>query len=120
MDADNIACPDMIERLLNAIQARPELGAATCYFLAFHDSDDLRRRDYAYAYRPTGGPHVLACLRNVYGDATAIYRTAAFRAVGGYETDRDTSFEDWEAFVKLIHGGYAIDVVPAYLFYYRH
>ncbi len=120
MDADNIARPDMIERLVSAIEARPDLGAVTCYFLAFRDSDDLRRRDYAYAYRPTGGPHVLAAVRNVYGDATALYRTEAFRAVGGYEIDRDTSFEDWEAFVKLIHGGYAVDVVPAYLFYYRH
>ncbi|MFO0846805.1 MAG: hypothetical protein U0797_31310, partial [Gemmataceae bacterium] len=69
---------------------------------------------------PAGGPHVLSCLRNVYGDATALYRTEAFRAAGGYETDRGTSFEDWEAFVKLAHAGGRIDVVPDHLFYYRH
>jgi GT2 family glycosyltransferase len=59
-------------------------------------------------------------MRNVYGDATAIYRTDAFRSVGGYETDRDTSFEDWEAFVKLAQAGFGIDVLPEVLFYYRH
>ena len=120
MDADNIACPHMVERFVQAIHPRPRLGAATCYFLAFRDSDEIARNDFAYACRPTGGPHVLASMRNVYGDATAIYRLSAFRSVGGYETDRDTSYEDWEAFVKLINGGWQLDVVPEPIFYYRH
>lgn len=120
MDADNVARPEMVARLVAGIQHRPELAALTCYFLAFTDDADLDRGVYRYAFRPTGGPRVLASLRNVYGDATAIYRTEAFRAVGGYETDRDTSFEDWEAFVKLAQAGFGIDVLPAVLFYYRH
>ncbi len=120
MDADNIARPHMVERLVGAIHHRPNLGAATCYFLAFRDAADLAANSHPYACRPTGGPHVLASLRNVYGDAAAVYRTSAFRSAGGYETDRDTSFEDWEAFVKLAHAGWGIDVVPEHLFYYRH
>jgi glycosyltransferase involved in cell wall biosynthesis len=120
LDADNVARPDMVERLVAGIHLRRELGALTCYFLAFEEDADLDRGEYRYAYRPTGGPHVLASMRNVYGDATAIYRTNAFRAVGGYETDRGTSFEDWEAYVKLVQAGYAIDVLPEHLFYYRH
>jgi GT2 family glycosyltransferase len=102
------------------MQRRPELGALTCYFLAFDEDADLDSGRFRHAYRPTGGPHVLASIRNVYGDATAIYRTEAFRAVGGYETDRETSFEDWEAFVKLVQAGFASDVLPEHLFYYRH
>jgi glycosyltransferase involved in cell wall biosynthesis len=120
MDADNIARPDMAERLVTALVQRPDVVALTCYFLAFATDEDLARGRFLYAYRPTGGPHVLSCLRNVYGDATAIYRTEAFRRAGGYETDRGTSFEDWEAFVKLVHAGHRIDVVPEHLFYYRH
>jgi glycosyltransferase involved in cell wall biosynthesis len=120
VDADNVPRRDMVERLVAGIRERPELGALTCYFLAFEEDADLDRGKYRYAYRPTGGPHVLASMRNVYGDATAIYRTEAFRAVGGYETDRGTSFEDWEAFVKLVQAGYAIDVLPMHLFCYRH
>ena len=42
------------------------------------------------------------------------------RAVGGYETDRDTSFEDWEVFVKLVNAGQQLGVIPDHLFYYRH
>jgi GT2 family glycosyltransferase len=120
VDADNIARADMVERFVTAIHSHPDLTAVSCYFLAFRDTSDLDRGEYRYAYRPTGGPHVLGCMRNVYGDANAIYRTKAFRAVGGWETDRDTSWEDWEAFVKLVNAGHAIDVIPDHLFYYRH
>jgi glycosyltransferase involved in cell wall biosynthesis len=120
VDADNIARADMVERLVAGMRHRPELAALTCYFLAFREEADLVAGRFAYACRPTGGPHVLGCLQNVYGDACAIYRTEAFRAVGGYETDRGTSFEDWEAFVKLVNARHQVDVLPEHLFYYRH
>ena len=113
----------MIERAgVAALAARPEVSCAvTCYFLAFEQSG--RHRGGALPRMRAGlagGPHVLGCLRNVYGDANGMVRTEAFRAVGGYETDRGTSFEDWEAYLKLAHAGGRIDVVPDYLFYYRH
>lgn len=117
MDADNIARPEMVASFVRAMNHNPQCSAMTCYFLAFRDEQPGQ---FLYAYRPTGGPHVLSCIRNVYGDANGIFRTADFRAVGGYETDRGTSCEDWEAYVKLIHAGKRIDVVPEYLFEYRH
>ncbi len=120
MDADNVACPHMVETFVQALDRNPELSAMTCFCLAFEDAEDIVAEEYPYAYRPTGGPHVLATLKNVYGDANAIMRTEAFRAVGGYETDRDSSWEDLEAFVKLVNAGHKIDTVPEYLFYYRH
>jgi glycosyltransferase involved in cell wall biosynthesis len=120
MDADNVARPHMVETLVRAIGRNPGLSAMTCYCLAFAEAEEIDAGEFAYAYRPTGGPHVLASIKNVYGDANAIFRTAAFRAVGGYETDRDSSWEDLEAFVKLVNAGHKIDTVPDYLFYYRH
>jgi len=119
VDADNIARPEMIERFVRGMQHRPDCSALSCYFLAFPDDARLARGQFAFAYRPTGGPHVVAALHNVYGDANAIFRTKDFREVGGFETDRDTSFEDWEAFVKLVHRGKRVDVLPEHLFYYR-
>jgi glycosyltransferase involved in cell wall biosynthesis len=120
MDADNVARPEMVATLVRAIRRNPDLSAMTCYCLAFKDAEDIGAGDFTYAYRPAGGPHVLASIKNVYGDANAIFRTDAFRAVGGYETDRDCSWEDLEAFVKLVNAGHKIDTVPEYLFYYRH
>jgi glycosyltransferase involved in cell wall biosynthesis len=120
VDADNLARPKMVERFVRAIRLNPVFAAMTCYFLAFEDGKAEPPTEFLYACRPTGGPHVLAGIRNVYGDANAIFRTKAFRSVGGYETDRGTSCEDWEAFVKLVHAGHRIGVVPEHLFYYRH
>jgi glycosyltransferase involved in cell wall biosynthesis/predicted O-methyltransferase YrrM len=119
-DSDNIAHPKMIERLVKGLRHRPDCSALSCYYLAFADSDALARGEFEFGFRPAGGPHVLAAIRNIYGDANAIYRTADFRAVGGFETDRGTSFEDWEAFVKLVNAGKRVDVLPEHLFYYRH
>jgi glycosyltransferase involved in cell wall biosynthesis len=120
MDADNIAFPCMIERFVHGMRRNPELAALTCYFLAFKESQDPGQGDFEYAFRPVGGPRVMASFRNVFGDATAIFRTEAFRAVGGYEIDRETSWEDWEAFLKLTNAGHDVDVIPEYLFAYRH
>ena len=93
---------------------------SACYHLAFETEADLESGSFNYAYRPTGGPHVMGSFRNVYGDANAIFRTADLRAVNGYEPDRDSTCEDWEAFVKLVNSGRKLDVVPDHLFYYRH
>ncbi len=120
LDADNVARADMVERFVEGMRRHPGAAALTCYYLAFRETSDLAEQRYAYAYRPTGGPHVLASLQNVYGDTTAIYRTDAFRAVGGHEADRGTGFEDWEAFVKLVQAGHRVGVIPEPLFYYRH
>jgi glycosyltransferase involved in cell wall biosynthesis len=120
MDADNIARSDMVERFVAAIERNPSLSAMTCYFLAFPECDSHLPKHISYANRPIGGPHALSCIRNIYGDANGILRTTDFREMGGYETDRGTSCEDWEAYVKLIHAGKRIGVVPDYLFYYRH
>jgi glycosyltransferase involved in cell wall biosynthesis len=120
VDADNVAFPHMVESFVRAIQSNPQLAALSCFYLGFRESGDLTRGDYIYAGRPTGGPRVMASFKNVYGDGNAIFRTELFRAVDGYETDRDTSWEDWEAFIKLVNAGYQVDVVPEYLFAYRH
>jgi len=121
VDADNLVRPDMIAKFVTAMQRNSDVSAMTCYFLAFDtEAPDLRPATFLYAHRPAGGPHALAGIRNVYGDANAIFLTAALRAVGGYETDRGTSCEDWEVFVKLVHAGHRLGIVPDHLFYYRH
>lgn len=120
MDADNVARRDMVEKFVTAIRRNPQYAAMTCYFLAFDEKHAEPNGEYLFAVRPVGGPYAMAAIRNVYGDANAIFRTAAFRAAGGYGTDRGTSCEDWEAFVKLVQAGGRIGVVPDHLFYYRH
>jgi len=120
VDADNVAMPHMVDRFVAGIRGRPDVAALSCYFLAFREPADIARSNFRYAYRPTGGSHVMGSIQNVYGDANSIYRVAVLNAVGGFEIDRDSATEDWELFVKLVNTGYQVDVLPDYLFYYRH
>jgi glycosyltransferase involved in cell wall biosynthesis len=120
MDADNLAHPDMLRRLVLGMERNPDLGALGCYFLAFRETSEVAAGRFAYAYRPLGGPHVLASLWNVYGDGNALFRTEPLRAVGGFAIDRDTSWEDWEVFVKLVNAGFPVDTLPEPVLYYRH
>jgi glycosyltransferase involved in cell wall biosynthesis len=119
VDADNIAAPHMVEVFLGGMRSRSDLSAMTCFFTAFANTTDISEGNFLHQYCPTGGPHLAACAFNVYGDANAIFRTTDLRSVGGFVTDRDTYCHDWETFVKLVHGGRWIGVIPEYLFYYR-
>jgi len=119
-DADNIAHPKMISCFVQAMRRQPETAALTCYFEAFARDEDLAAGRFLYSVRPTGGPFVLAASQNIYGDACALYRTEILRKIGGFGEERETSFEDWELFVRMRGLGLQVDVVPAVLFWYRH
>jgi hypothetical protein len=95
MGADHLACPDMVERLVDRMRANPRLSAVTCYLAALKED---------------AGPAPLASLKNVCGHA--LFRTEDFRAVGGYDTEHD-----WSGFFKLVNTGRQVDILPEHLFY---
>jgi glycosyltransferase involved in cell wall biosynthesis len=118
-DSDNLAAPDMVERLLAAMESDSSPAALTCHNLSFVDDADIATGRFRARYSPTGGPRVLGCVENVYGDTCSIFDAAVLRAVGGFEVGRWSATEDWETFVKLVEAGYEVDVLPLPLFYYR-
>ncbi|MBV9124675.1 MAG: glycosyltransferase, partial [Planctomycetes bacterium] len=119
VDADNLPVPDMVECFVRGMQRHPEVAALGCFFLAFRQVEDIDRDEFAYAYTPTGGPHLFASLENVYGDTTSIFRTATLRAAGGFVAELSAVCEDWETLVRLNAAGFPTDVLPEPLFYYR-
>jgi glycosyltransferase involved in cell wall biosynthesis len=118
-DADNVAMPHMTAALVEGLERRPEVSALTCELLAFRRSRDIGEHKFVYRNPFPGGPHLMASFENVYGDTTALLRVCDLRAVGGYETDPSTPWEDWLTYVKLVHAGYRVEVLPEPLFYYR-
>ena len=109
----------MIERFVEGMVRNPDLSVLTCFVKAFKHEEGLNSEQAEFIYMPTGGPFVLSCFENVYGDTNAIFRTRQFRDFGGFETDPGTFIEDWETFVKLAASGHRIDVIPEALFHYR-
>ena len=120
MDADNVATKKMISTFVKAL-VKSGADALTCVATVFkgHEYPDAKTEVF-YLYRPIGPALEMAMLENVFGDANAIIRKKAFDAVGGFKTDRTTSFEDWEFFALLALQGHKIDVIPEQLFFYRH
>jgi glycosyltransferase involved in cell wall biosynthesis len=98
MDASHIARPEMIEHLLALFRDNSRLSAVTCYLLVHR----------------AGAPAPMVSAKNVHGHA--LFRTADFRAVGGYDTGAEESGNDWSAFFRLVNAGRHVDVVPEHLF----
>jgi O-antigen biosynthesis protein len=118
-DSDNVATPRLVERLLEAMERNPSRAATTCHNLAFVEDADIEAGKFAYRYAPTGGPRLLGCTENVYGDTCSLFRTEALRSVGGFEGHPWSPHEDWETFVKMTARGLEVEVLPQPLFYYR-
>lgn len=132
LDSDNVPVPQMIERYLTAIAASGD-DCFTCYFTAFTGSEPpfttqpdgngitptVRPR---YSFLPLGACTTLGLLDNFFGDANFIVRRSVFEHLGGFCEDdawRYATHEDYDFLLRLVLGGYRLDVVPEILFYYR-
>ena len=120
MDADNLACEDMVSTFRAAVAASG-VDCLTCHFLSFEGNLPPRRGfSPVYGYMPLGACAEVGVVENVFGDANMCVKKSVFRAVGGFSLDRGVSFEDWELLAKIVLAGYQMDVVPKTLFLYRH
>lgn len=120
MDADNLATPSMIERFLVGIQ-RSGVAALACHFKAFdagiHPNADTRPE---FIYAPIGPAVEIGWAENVFGDANFIIRRDVFTKLGGFGTERDSSWEDHEILARLSLSEHSMDVIPEALFWYRY
>jgi glycosyltransferase involved in cell wall biosynthesis len=121
LDADNVAAPHMVETLVAAHQMQPDgVGAVSCFWLGFTDTDGLKAGRYAGSYRPSGGPRLTVGLWNPYGETSGLFRTALLRDLGGYDDlHPEYMSEDWHLYIKIAARGLAVAVVPEALYYYR-
>lgn len=121
LDADNIAAPDMIEKLVAALQRQPAgVGAVSCFWLGFATSEGLKAGEFVGSYRPSGGPRIMVGLWNPYGETSGLFRTAQLRELGGYDDlHPEYMSEDWHLYIKIAARGWAVAVVPQALYFYR-
>jgi O-antigen biosynthesis protein len=132
IDADNVATPDMVRRMLEAIQLSGS-GCLTCYTTAFGGTGFpyrilggklIQTALTLYTYTPLGNYATAGLFTNCYGDANFIIRRSVFDAIGGFNTQatdaRYVGLEDYELLARLSLSGYQLDVIPEYLYYYRH
>jgi glycosyltransferase involved in cell wall biosynthesis len=134
VDADNVPAPRLVERFLDAMMLSGD-DCLTCYLQAFEgdappydlppaDPDLPPIRHARYVHLPLGDCLELGMFANVFGDTNLIVRRSVFVALGGFTLDepayRYITGEDHAFLARLVFGGYRLDVVPEFLFYYRH
>ena len=120
MDADNIAKPQMIGTMVRAMELSGS-DCLTCHFDAFQEEAKTPSEDNRlFSYVPIGPCAEVGMFVNVFGDANFVIKKSVFDELGGFTTDRDTSFEDWEFLAKLTLKGYSLDVIPESLLWYRY
>ncbi len=94
---DQLPVPDAIERLVSRMRCNPNLSAVTCYLLGIAERGSL------------------ASVKNV--TASALFRTADLRAVGGFDSNSDAASAEWSTFLKLVNAGRRVDILPEHLFW---
>jgi GT2 family glycosyltransferase len=110
LSADDRLDPRFIERTLPLLDAHP---AAAYVYTAYRMFGARLRTLPARPY----DSHLLA--RRPYIIGTVLMRRAAFDAVGGYSTDLEFGYEDWDLYVTLAQREWRGVALPEVLFHYR-
>jgi glycosyltransferase involved in cell wall biosynthesis len=118
VDADNIPRHDMVESFCRSADSEQKIS--TCYFKAFENEADIINNKFLYSYTPTGGCTEAGLYTNYYGDANFLVNKNTFFKIGGFTETKYEAFADWEFLARASLNGYDVDVIPDYLFYYRH
>lgn len=121
MDDDNLAFPNLVERLDDAM-SRTGADIVTCQMSIFRDaSGEPEPADLLAAERWAfpGGSIELGLSLNCFGDATGIYRRDVFDRVGFFHERRGVGHEDWHLHARAVLGGLSLISVPESLYWYR-
>ena len=113
-----ISALDMVEHSSRACSATA-CSALTCHVAAFRKVEDIDVGRFEFLFMPMGGPHIAACFNNVYGDTNAVFRTADLRTGRQARDRRRHAVRRLGDVRQAGPRGYAIDVIPEPLFYYR-
>lgn len=118
IDADDISRPDRFEKLLEEIKRHPECAVIGGGYTEFHDADE-GHCEGPDVLMPETPEEILRYLqsRSPIAQPTAILRTEAIRAVGGYLPWFNN--EDYYLWIRLASAGYPMRNVPSSLILFR-
>jgi GT2 family glycosyltransferase len=115
-DADDLAHPDMVERLVRAV-VQPGVDCVGGSSRRFRQAGD--RREFMETSTYAGGSLEAALLHPPAG-AVFIISRENFQRVGGFKADfPQESHEDWNFHVRLLAAGMKLHVLPEPVFSYR-
>jgi GT2 family glycosyltransferase/glycosyltransferase involved in cell wall biosynthesis len=118
-DADNLPKGrDFIGILVRALECSGADCVTCAYDIVSADRIQVSEEDVLSTYRPFGSCIEAGFIENILGDATMIIKRPVFEKVGGFPHQR-ASWEDHEFLLNLCLKGFALEVIPYAIFYYR-
>lgn len=110
LDADDKFRPAFLEKGLEVLKKRPEVGVVTCFLESF----GLKK----YAWKPRGGD-IKNFLFRQECCASAMFRRECWHEAGGYDENMKSGYEDWEFWIRVTSLGWKVEVVKEFLLQYR-
>jgi glycosyltransferase involved in cell wall biosynthesis len=107
--ADDVVCPDFLERMVTALDANPAAGFSYCKMRLFGDETGVH---LTYPFSPG---RLIFDLNYIPG--ASVVRREAFEAAGGF---RDLpGHEDWDLWLGFLAAGWRGVLVDAVLYWWR-
>jgi hypothetical protein len=110
LDADDRLEPDYIEVSVQALEQHPEVAFASHWLRTFGAAVD--------EWRPTSCD-LEALLEHNSVNGAALFRRSAWAAVGGFDESLSGGLEDWDFWLRLVHGRHHGLIIPRVLHNYR-
>lgn len=118
-DNDNVVLNRFLQIACRILDANPGVAAVTTWTRYFEDGTSWEEETWGAGYRPIGADLGLALRVNTIGDALAVYRVDAVRAIGGWDGSSKAKWEDWQLLARLVSIGQDIWVIPREMTLYR-
>jgi glycosyltransferase involved in cell wall biosynthesis len=110
LDADDVLERTFIEKTIRLLADNPVAGVASGKVMYF---------GYEEGFLDYRGGMLEDILRNMGSHLCALIRRKVWIEVGGFDEEVNDGFEDWEFWIRVTKAGWAIDIVPEILMYYR-
>lgn len=110
LDADDTIHPQFIEKTVQVLENRPEIGFVSTGRRHF-GNQNLTHVPPPYNFYKLLFTNIASC--------TSTFRKVAWEQVGGYKEDMREGYEDWEFWISLGEKGWIGHRIPDILFNYR-
>ena len=107
-DSDNTMCSNFLERHLNEINSHPIVSSN---YQWFGDKNEMEIKPESC------GLNIL--LTTNYIDCCAMFEKQLWEECGGFKSELENMFDDWEFWINLAKLGYEVYFIPEILFNYR-
>ncbi len=114
IDDDNIPELNMVEKYRIYWQMITDNVLVSAFDIYYESHPKIKNKWF-----PFTNPLYSGFLSNTFADAQMLIDKDLFHRMGGYTTDRDVGFEDWEFYLKLYLAGVEIFTIPDCIYTYR-